>query len=194
MTLPADAAQPSAEWFEIKGRLFRFFGTHAGWAKWHDPSSGAWICGQERDRDHEVVRATRVAAVVHDPRLIPSRSMPEQHAFADVTAAGWNRLLLGIFTYLGGPARLDDVVTIAAVMLRLAGAAAMATGSAVAPEGDHLSYEDMDAAVENTLDAAAQDRIAVHNGACEFCARQFAAYQAAAVQVSAPIHRIPVSA
>ncbi len=194
MMLPADeAAQPSAEWFEIKGRLFRFLGTHAGWARWHDAANGGWICGQERDRDREVVRATRVAAVVHDVRLVPSRSMPEHHAFADLRAGEWNRLLLGVFTYLGGPARLDDVVTIASVLLRLPGAAAMPTGTDVASAGDHLSYEDMDAAVENTLDAAGRDRMASHTGACGFCARQLAAYESAATAVSAPIHR-PVPA
>lgn len=185
--LPADA--PSAEWFQIQGRLFRFFGTHAGWARWHDAASGAWICGQERDRANELVRAARVAAVVHDPRLVHSRSMPEHHALADLTAMEWNRMLLGIFTYLGGPARLDDVSTIAAVLLRIPGAADTQT-----PElGGHLRCEEMDGLVEMTLDDEAQDRIALHTLDCVFCAMQLAAYKEAVEPMSAPIRRPAVS-
>lgn len=182
--LPADA--PSAEWFQIQGRLFRFFGTHAGWARWHDAASGAWICGQERDRANELVRAARLAAVVHDPRLIPSRSMPEHHSFADLTAMEWNRLLLGVFTYLGGPARLDDVTTVAAVLLRISGAAATQVGE---PTGGHVRCDEMDGLVENTLDDAAQDRIALHTLDCAFCATQLAGYKEAVERMSAPIRR-----
>ncbi len=181
--LLADA--PSAEWLQIQGRLFRFFGTHAGWARWHDAASGAWICGQERDRANELVRAARVAAVVQDPRLIPSRSMPEHHAFADLTAMEWNRLLLGIFTYLGGPARLEDVSTVAAVLLRIPGAAAT---QPLEPTGGHLRCEEMDGLVENTLEDDAQDRIALHTLNCEVCAAQLAAYKGAVERMSAPIH------
>jgi len=182
----------SPEWFEIKGRLFRFLGTHPGWAKWS--VDGEWICGQERDRAAAVVRATRVAAIVHDPKLFPSRSVPEQHAFADVTAMGWNRLLLGVFTYLGGPARLDDVVTIAGVVLKLPGASAMETGVAVVAEGsDHVGYDQMDGMVEGTLDAVAAERIASHVEFCSFCARQVAAYRAAVPMVSAPLQRPQVT-
>ena len=193
MTSPANQlALPSPEWFEIKGRLFRFLGTHPGWTRWQDAESGTWNCSQERDRDRDLSRDARIAAIVHDPRSIPSRSMPEQHAFADVTAAGWNRLLLGIFTYLGGPAHLDDVVTIASVLLRLPGAAALPTGSRVAfpdPSAEHVSYEQMDAIVDNTLDATARESITAHILSCPFCARQLASYQSAAEQVSAPIQK-----
>jgi hypothetical protein len=190
MMLPADAAaQPSAEWFEVRGRLFRFFGTHSGWARWHDSATGAWICGQERDREQAVVRATRVAAVVHDPRLIPSRSMPEHHAFADLSALEWNRVLLGVFTYLGGAALLDDVTTIACVLLRLPGAAAMPTGSPVELGEEHLRCEEMEALVEERLDDTSADRIALHELSCTFCARQLTAYRAAAEQVAAPVRR-----
>jgi hypothetical protein len=139
-----------------------------------------------------LARATRVAAVVRDPKLFPSRSIPERHAYADVTARGWNRLLLGLFTYLGGPARLDDVVTVAGVLLHLPGAASVPTGAAVPlpePSGEHVRYEEMDALVENTADAALQSRIAAHGEGCAFCARQVAAYQAAAEQVSAQLQK-----
>lgn len=180
--LPTDASAP---WFEIQGRLFRFFGTHAGWARWHDAADGTWICGQERDRAQDLVRATRVAAVVHDPRLIPSRSMPEHHAFADLTAAEWNRLLLGIFTYLGGPAHLADITTVAAVLLRLPATAAPPPDLAAG----HLRCEDMDGIVENTLDDAAQDRAALHTLDCAFCAGQLASYRGAAERMAAPLHR-----
>ncbi len=193
MTSPANQlAIPSAEWYEIKGRLFRFLGTHPGWTRWQDTASGTWNCGQERDRDADLARGTRISAIVHDPRSIPSRSMPEQHAFADVTAAGWNRLLLGVFTYLGGPAHLDDVVTIASVLLHLPGAAALPTGSPVAfpdPSPEHLSYGQMDAIVDNTLDAPARDTITAHTATCPFCARQLASYQSAAEQVSVPLQK-----
>jgi hypothetical protein len=182
-------ALPSPEWFEMKGHLFRFFGTHAGWARWQN-SQSAWICGQERDRDLELARGTRIAAILHDPRLIPSRSIPEQHAYSDVTAAGWNRLLLGVFTYLNGPALLDDVVSIAGVLLHLPHSAELPTGSPFGfPESsaEHVSYEQMDAMVEGTLDASSLESMTRHVGACTFCERQVAAYQAAVERVSAPI-------
>ena len=193
MMSPANQlALPSAEWYEVKGRLFRFLGTHPGWTRWQAAESGIWNCSQERDRERDLSRDARIAAIVRDPRSIPSRSMPEQHAFADVTAVGWNRLLLGVFTYLGGPAHLDDVVTIASVLLRLPGAANLPTGSSVAfpdPSPEHVSYEQMDAMVDNTLDAATHDSITAHTATCAFCARQLASYQSAAVQVSAPLQK-----
>ena len=190
MMLPTEVvAQPSAEWFEVKSRLFRFFGTHSGWARWHDASDGSWICGQERDRDGELVRATRVAAVAKDPKLVHSRSMPEHHAVADITAAGWNRLLLGVFTYLGGPARLDDVVTVAGVLLKMPGASSIPTGSAIEPAGAHVRGEEMDAIVEHTLDEAARDRIVAHSHSCSSCAQRLESYQFAVERVSAPIHK-----
>jgi hypothetical protein len=175
---------PSDEWFELKGHLFRFLGTHPGWARWQDGDT--WICGQEKERELPLARATRVAAVVHDTKLIHTRSIPEQHAIADITAQGWNRLLLGVFTYVGGPARLDDVVTIAAAALRMAGAKEMATGVDVLPEGvGHLRYEDMDAMVDGRVDAVLE----AHVAECRFCARQVAAYLSGAERVSAALVR-----
>jgi hypothetical protein len=176
--------QANGEWFELKGRVFRFLGTHPGWARWQGAvgdEAGVWICGQEKERELALARGTRVAAVVRDTKLIGSRSIPEHHAVADITAQGWNRLLLGVFVYLGGPARLDDVVTIAAAALRMPGAGAMVTGVAVTFPGDgHVSYEDMDLMVEGRSEAGVE----AHVAGCEFCARQVSSYLNAAERVS----------
>lgn len=171
----------SPEWHEIKARLFRFCGTHPTWARWQDPS-GTWTCGRAKERDLPLARDTRIAAILHDPRLIPSRSMPEQHAYADVTALGWNRLLLGVFTYLDGPAHLDDLTNVAAVLLKL-----HASALELSDMGEHLSCETMDAFVEGTLAFDARDSATTHTGTCDFCTRQLAAYQMACVQISVPL-------
>lgn len=177
---------PSDEWYEVKGRLFRFFGTHPGWARWQSAEEpGTWLCGRDKDRDRPMARDTRIAALQHDPRLLPSRSLPEQHAYANVTAAGWARLLQGIFTYLGGPARLDDVATLAAVELKLPGAARLHTGApdAIADASAHLTCEQMDAAVEGALPAS----VNAHVLECASCARQLESYRAGAALVSTPL-------
>ena len=172
-------AAPCDEWFELKGRLFRFLGTHPGWVRWQ--RDGVWMCGQEKDREHELARGTRVAAVVHDIKMIHTRAIPEQHAVVDVTAQGWNRLLMGIFSYLGGPARLDDVTTICAAALRMPGAKQMETGVAVEyPGSGHVSYEEMDSSLDG--------RAPAHAG-CEFCARKVAAYRSGAERVSMALVR-----
>ena len=178
-------ALPSAEWFELKGRLFRFFGVHPGWARWQNPE-GAWICGLERERDLELARDARIAALLKDPRLLPSRAIPERHAFADVTSSGWNRLFLGVFTYLGGPARLDAIVDVAALMLHLPSGSPVVFPS---PLAEHVSYEQMDAMVENTLDAAALASVMAHSAECAFCARQQDSYREAALHLAASIQK-----
>lgn len=181
---------PSDEWFELKGHLFRFLGTHPGWARWQ--ADGIWVCGQEKDRERELTRATRVTAVVNDTKMIHTRAVPEQHAAADVTAQGWNRLLMGLFSYLGGPARLDDVVTIAAAVLRMPGAKKMATGVDVVfpePAAGHVSYEEMDAMVDGRMEPAERGRVEAHAAGCAFCARQIATYRGAAERVSMVLPR-----
>jgi hypothetical protein len=174
----------SPEWYEIKGRLFRFFGTHPGWARWQHEDA-TWVCGRDKEREHALARDSRVAALLRDPRLMPSRSMPEQHAYTDVTALGWNRLLMGVFTYLDGPAHLDDLTDVAAVLLRLRMSGEATPESAT----EHVSCEQMDGLVDDTLDSETRAGVAAHAEACGFCARQLAAYQAAASQVSVPLAR-----
>jgi hypothetical protein len=84
---------------------------------------------------------------------------------------------------------LDDVVTVAAVLLRLPGAAALHTGSPVELAGKHVRFEDMDGLVEDKLDDEARDWIALHELSCAFCAGQLAAYRSAVERVSAQLHR-----
>ncbi len=101
-------------------------------------------------------------------------------------------MLRGLSTYLGGPARLDDIVTVVGVVLNLPGFAGLPCGSPILfpePSESHVTYEQMDAMVENTLDAAVRDSIVAHTGECSFCARQLAAYQSAAPHVSAPFQK-----
>lgn len=132
--LPSDpTATPEPAWFALRERLFDFFGTQAGWARWQDPEAGVWIAGPEKLRGGELVREARVAAIVRDRRSIPSRSMPEHHAIADLSAGEWNRLLHGVFTFLAAPARLDDLVIVVGALLRVPGAADLKLGHPLEP-------------------------------------------------------------
>lgn len=177
---------PSPDWQELKGRLFHFLGVQSSWARWQD-AEGVWFAGREGWEDHEPAKEARVEAVLQDRKLIPSRSIPERHAFRDITARGWNRLLLGVFTYLGGPVRLDDLVTVTGFLLDVPGSMEVPTGVAASfgPDGSagHLSVEQMEAVV------AGSDVAREHAAQCPFCARQLAAFEAAAPALAAPIHK-----
>ncbi len=52
---------------------------------------------------------------------------------------------------------------------------------------EHISYEQMDAWVENTLDSTERELVLSHIGLCAPCARQLQAYESYAPAMSAPI-------
>ncbi len=175
---------PSPDWQELKGRLFHFLGAHPTWARWQD-SEGVWFVGREGWEDHEHAKEARVEAVLQDRKLIPSRSIPERHAFRDITSRGWNRLLLGVFTYLGGPVRLGDLVTVTGFLLDVPGSMQVPPGVAVVegPDGSagHLTVEQMEAVVGGAEEPRE------HAAGCPFCARQLAAFEAAAPALAEPL-------
>ena len=51
---------------------------------------------------------------------------------------------------------------------------------------EHLTYEQMDAWVEDEMDQTARELVVAHIGLCDFCARQLAAYESYAPVMSAP--------
>jgi hypothetical protein len=101
------------EWYELKGRLYRFFGKHPAWERWRSAEIRGWVCGLEKWHDRALAEGSRVAALIERPRLISSRALPRVELFQHLDSTGWDRLLHGIFTYLDGPVRLDDLVSIA---------------------------------------------------------------------------------
>jgi hypothetical protein len=54
-------------------------------------------------------------------------------------------------------------------------------------EGDHLTYDQMDAWLEDELDQSGRELVMAHIGLCSPCARQLRAYQAYAPVMSAPV-------
>jgi hypothetical protein len=52
---------------------------------------------------------------------------------------------------------------------------------------EHLTYEQMDAWVEDEMDQTAREWVVAHIGLCDFCAKQLSAYESYAPAMSAPI-------
>jgi hypothetical protein len=109
------------DWFEIKGRLYRFFGKQPGWERWTSAGLQGWICGHAGWKSRPMASGSRVAALLETPRFIPSRSLPRHEVFQKLDATEWDRVLHGIFTYLDGPARLDEIVSIAGALFDVKG-------------------------------------------------------------------------
>jgi hypothetical protein len=53
--------------------------------------------------------------------------------------------------------------------------------------GEHLTYEQMDAWVEDEMDQTARELVMAHAGLCPFCAKQLTAYESYAPVMSAPV-------
>jgi hypothetical protein len=60
--------------------------------------------------------------------------------------------------------------------------------------GQHLSYEQMDAWVEDKMDQTERELVLAHIGLCAECARQLRAYESYAPVMSAPVNRETVRA
>ncbi len=52
---------------------------------------------------------------------------------------------------------------------------------------EHLTYEQMDAWVEDEMDQTAREWVVAHTGLCDFCAKQLSSYESYAPAMSAPI-------
>ena len=59
--------------------------------------------------------------------------------------------------------------------------------------GEHLTYEQMDAWVDDRMDQTERELVLAHIGLCAECARQLRAYEAYAPVMSAPVNRVAVA-
>ena len=59
--------------------------------------------------------------------------------------------------------------------------------SILSARSEHLTYEQMDAWVEDEMDQTARELVVSHIGLCDFCAKRLAAYESYAPVMSAPI-------
>lgn len=116
----------SPDWFDLKGRLYRFFGKQPAWTRWNTAEPKGWICGPAAIRNSPLAESHRVAALLDNPRRISSRALPKREVFQQLDAADWDRLLTGIFDYLGGPVRMDELVSIAGVLFGVRGSRVLA--------------------------------------------------------------------
>jgi hypothetical protein len=120
-------------WADLKGRLHRFFRKQPAWAMWETEEQLGWLCGPAGWQTRESAPGNRIQALLEKPRRIAGSALPETEVVDRLDAAAWHRLLLGILEYLGGPVRLDDVVSICGVLFGVKGAREMAMGG---PDGD----------------------------------------------------------
>ncbi len=143
----------SPEWYELKGRLYRFFRKQPAWEQWTHAEVRGSVCGLASWKNRPMATGNRVAALLDKPRLISSRALPKAEVFQQLAAADWDRLLKGIFSYLEGPVRLDDLVSIAAALFGVKGARELAFDE-VAPGGAEDDRPDWEppARPTNTLD------------------------------------------
>ncbi|HLX45555.1 MAG TPA: hypothetical protein VKR43_19050 [Bryobacteraceae bacterium] len=113
-------------WADLKGRLSRFFRKQPSYALWEIDAQSGWICGPSHWKDKPLAEGSRVSALVDQPRRILSNALPKLEMMEQLDAAAWDRLLQGFFEYLGGPVRLDELVSIAGVLFGVKGSREMA--------------------------------------------------------------------
>ncbi|GEM_PF-2336194 len=127
-------------WADLKGRLSRFFRKQPAWALWQSEEQLGWICGPAEWRSKPPASGSRVSELIEQPRRVRRTSLPTVELAERLDAAGWDRLLRGVFDYLGGPARLDEVVSIAGVLFGVSGSREMAFDE-LAPAGDGRAWD-----------------------------------------------------
>jgi hypothetical protein len=113
-------------WADLKGRLSRFFRKQPNWSLWDTPDQLGWICGPATWKDKRKASGDRVAVLLERPRSIRMSSLPKREVVSELDATAWDTLLNGIFEYLHGPVRLDDLVSICGVLFGVKGSREMA--------------------------------------------------------------------
>jgi len=116
----------SPDWYELKGRLYRFLGKQPAWTRWKTDELRGWICGPSARPPHPLAEGSKIAALLEKPRRIAATALPKIEIFQRLEASDWDRLLTGIFDYLGGPLRLDELVSICGVLFGVKGARELA--------------------------------------------------------------------
>src|SRR5262249_15392516 len=122
--------QHCPDWQDLKGRLYRFLGKQANWRRWNSaeikgPVKG-WLCSPANWESKPNAPGSRIAALLDKPKLISSRALPKTEVFQKLDSADWDRLLHGIFTYLDGPIRLDELVSIVGTLFGVKGSRELA--------------------------------------------------------------------
>jgi hypothetical protein len=113
-------------WADLKGRLNRFFRKQPAWALWETPEQLGWICGPASWNEKGVAQGNKISALLEKPRSIRSSALPKREVVSELDSTSWDSLLKGIFEYLHGPVRLDDLVSICGVLFGVRGAREMA--------------------------------------------------------------------
>ncbi len=113
-------------WADLKGRLSRFFRKQQAYALWSTDEQLGWICGPAGWRDRAMAEGAKVNALVENPRRIRTSALPKTEVVERLDAPGWARFIEGLFEYLAGPLRLDDLVSIAGVLFGVKGSREMA--------------------------------------------------------------------
>jgi hypothetical protein len=113
-------------WADLKGRLSRFFRKQPAWAMWQTDEQLGWICGPAGWREKSLAAGSRLSELIEQPRRIAPAALPHLELHDQLDAAAWDRLLHGIFEYLDGPARLDELVSVAGVLFGVKGSREMA--------------------------------------------------------------------
>ena len=117
-------------WADLKGRLSRFFRHQPQWAVWEIPDQLGLVCGpvdwKDNWQDKPMAAGNRVAALLDRPRRIDADALPASNVVEHLDSTEWDRLLLGFFEFLKGPARLDDIVSVAGILFGVKGSRIMA--------------------------------------------------------------------
>ena len=113
-------------WADLKGRLSRFFRKQPAWALWQVDEQLGWICGPVEWKEIPLAEGARVSELTEQPRRIRASALPKLELADQLDAFAWDRLLRGVFEYLGGPIRLDELVSIAGVLFGVQGSREMA--------------------------------------------------------------------
>lgn len=113
-------------WADLKGRLSRFFRKQPAYALWSIDEQLGSICGPEGWRARPLAEGSKISELVENPRRIQASALPKNEVIEKLDAPAWARLLEGFFEYLGGPLRLDDLVSIAGVLFGVKGSREMA--------------------------------------------------------------------
>jgi hypothetical protein len=113
-------------WADLKGRLSRFFRKQPQWALWETTELLGWICGPESWKDRPVAQGNRIHALLERPKSIRVSALPKREVVSELDSTAWHTLLNGIFEYLHGPLRLDDLVSICGVLFGVKGSREMA--------------------------------------------------------------------
>lgn len=101
----------------LKNCLRRFMEKLPAYAVW-ESSDGDLICGLSGwpGQKQPAADAPLIAKLRHDPSEIPPDAVPRKHLSA-LNAEDWQTLLDSLFSYLGGPVPLDDLVSIVAPLV-----------------------------------------------------------------------------